>query len=602
MGRIMVETVYTELDPPFDRAYLQRYRKKIRRTLKQNMTKPPLHLAILGGSTTHELAQFLEIFLLHEGINVEIYESDYNQFYGEAVFENSKLNEFNPSIIYLHTSCINIPQWPKLDDTQVQVNERLEQTLEHFKSIWMSLSSKYRATIIQNNFELPFARPLGNLDGTAACGRTRFVRSLNERFAECVSEHSNLIVHDLNYLSSQVGLQHWYDQAQWYAYKYAMNSDAFPDIAHSVAAQVKATLGLGKKAVICDLDNTLWGGVIGDDGVEGIKIGEGNSEGEAYSHFQRYLKNLHERGVLLAVCSKNEPENAKQGFSHPDSTLSLADFAVFEANWNNKDGNIEQIAKTLNIGLDALVFLDDNPSERALVRERLPMVCVPDIGSDVTNYLSTLDRAGLFELVSLNPEDMKRSKMYEHNIQRSKLETQFADYGEFLKSLHMEALIKPFDQISLPRITQLTNKTNQFNLTTQRYGFQEMESFMHSDKHLTLYGRLKDKFGDNGIVSVVLGEQEGEELHLHLWLMSCRVFKRDMEQAMFLCLKEEARQWPVTKLVGHYIPSKKNGLVSMHYQALGFSCVEENDQGKSTWEYPLSQADEPRDIPITLLN
>ena len=585
---------------PLDVPLLQRHQKKMRRSLKKQLTQEPLRIAVLGGSTTNEVCQFLELFLLNEGINVETYESGYNQFYQEAVFDNSELDAFNPQVIYIHTSSVNIADWPDLSADESAVEQLLKNSFDYYHAVWQALGSKYNATIIQNNFELPFSRPLGNLDGSAVCGKTRFTQKLNNLFSEYSQTHSGLILHDINYLSAWFGLGRWYDKAQWYAYKYAMSSDAVPELAYSVAAQVKASLGLSKKAVVCDLDNTLWGGIIGDDGLNGIKIGQENADAEAFSDLQHYLKALHQRGVLLAVCSKNEDENARLGFTHPDSVLGLKDFSAFEANWNNKDLNIETIAKTLNIGLDSLAFLDDNPSERNLVSNTHPAVAVPDIGDNITDYIRYLDKACLFELISLNKEDIQRADMYAQNQQRQQLQSQHQNYGDYLLSLNMQATIKPFDDVSLERVAQLTNKTNQFNLTTYRYGFQEMESFMQSSSHITLYGRLTDKFGDNGIVSVVVGEQKADALHIQLWLMSCRVFKRDLEWAMFRELRNHARKAGITSLIGHYIPTKKNGLVKEHYQTLGFKNTSMEEDGSSWWEYDVTDTDLNRDIPMTI--
>ncbi|MGF1769364.1 HAD-IIIC family phosphatase [Enterovibrio makurazakiensis] len=597
----MTETTNVRIAYPLDVAWLQRRQKKLRRTLKASLTAPPLRVAILGGSTTSEVANYIELFLLNMGVNVEIYQSDYNQFYQESVFDNDALDAFDPQVIYLHTTCVNLTTWPAPTDNNVDVSDKVADTYDYFHTVWQALHRKYQATIIQNNFELPFSRPMGNIDASATAGKTRFTNALNTKFAEYAEQRPNFILHDLNYLSAWFGLERWFNKTQWYAYKYAMNSDAFPELGHSVANQILAVLGLSKKAVVCDLDNTLWGGVIGDDGLSGIQIGHESAEAEAYTELQQYLKALHQRGVLLTVCSKNDIENAKQGFSHPDSILTLSDFSEFKANWENKDQNIEQIAESLNIGLDSLVFLDDNASERELVASNLSSVAVPNIGQDVTQYITALDKAGLFELVSLNPEDVSRAAMYAHNQERQQLQREFANYDDYLKSLDMMAMIAPFDDVSLSRITQLTNKTNQFNLTTQRYSAQEISSFMHSPRHLSLYGRLKDKFGDNGIVSVIVGTEHEHTLTIDLWLMSCRVFKRKMEMAMFSELVRHAKARNVSKLVGQYVPSKKNGLVSGHYASLGFLCLSENEEGSSQWEYVIDEHHAEPDLPLMIM-
>ncbi|WP_028025149.1 HAD-IIIC family phosphatase [Enterovibrio calviensis] len=597
----MTESANFRITYPLDVALLQRRQKKLRRTLKTSLNATPLRLAILGGSTTSEVANYIELFLLNAGVNVEIYQSDYNRFYQEAVFENEALDAFNPQVIYLHTSTVNLTSWPQPTDNHVEAADKVAETYNDFHAIWQALHGKYQATIIQNNFELPFSRPLGNIDASANGGKTRFTHAINAKFAEYAAQNANFILHDLNYLSAWFGLERWFNKTQWYAYKYAMCSDAFPELGYSIANQVLAVLGLSKKALVCDLDNTLWGGVIGDDGVSDIQIGQETAEAQAYTELQQYLKALHQRGVLLTVCSKNDVENAKQGFSHPDSVLNLTDFSEFIANWVNKDQNIEQIADALNIGLDSLAFLDDNASERELVSSNLPQVAVPNIGQDITQYITALDKAGLFELVSLSAEDAERASMYAHNQERKQLQREFENYDDYLRSLDMQAAITPFDEVALPRITQLTNKTNQFNVTTQRYSAAEMTSFMHSPKHVALYGRLRDKFGDNGIVSVIVGEEHENTLMIDLWLMSCRVFKRKMEWAMFEELVRHAKARHIQKLVGRYVPSKKNALVSHHYQLLGFQCLSEDEDGVSHWEYAIDEHQGVDDLPLTIV-
>jgi FkbH-like protein len=598
----MTESENTKITYPLDVTWLQRRQKKLRRWLKKSLTTSPVRLAILGGSTTSEVANYIELFLLDAGVNIDIYQSDYNQFYQEAMFDNEALDTFNPQIIYIHTSSVNIPSWPEPVDSDSQVNDKIENTFKYFQSVWQSLHGKYSATVIQNNFELPFSRPLGNIDASVKVGKTHFIHAVNQKFAEFAETNTNFILHDLNYLSAWFGLARWYDKTQWYAYKYAMSSDAFPELGHSISKQIMAVLGLSKKALVCDLDNTLWGGVIGDEGLNGIQIGHEGAEAQAFTEVQQYLKSLHQRGILLTVCSKNDTNNAQEGFSHPDSILSLADFSEFQANWRNKDENIEKIATSLNIGLDSLVFIDDNAIEREWVSNNLHSVEVPNIGEDVTQYITALDKANLFELVTLSAEDTSRAAMYTHNEERQKLQRSFENYNDYLKSLDMHATIVPFDNLSLARITQLTNKTNQFNLTTRRYSAQEITSFMHCPKHLCLYGRLSDKFGDNGIVSVIIGTEHEKTLTIDLWLMSCRVFKRKMEMAMFSELIRHAKARNINKLVGQYLPSKKNGLVREHYSALGFQRFSEDTDGNIRWILTLNNAQVEHDLPITIAN
>lgn len=571
------------LNHPLDTGMLLRKSRGLRRKLRTVAGLEPIRVAVLGGSTTAEVIKFIDVFLLSNGFDPEFYESGYNRFFEDAMFDNEALDSFDPQFIYIHTSSVNIHSWPDPFDSEETVSALVESTYEKYESVWKSLKHKYNATIIQNNFESPFSRPLGNYDATIATGRTQFVNRLNAMFADYARQDESLILHDLHYQASWFGLEHWYDKKQWYAYKYAMNLDVFPLIGESVSAQIRAVLGKSKKCLVCDLDNTLWGGVVGDDGVDGIRIGNETPEAEAYREIQEYVRDLKARGVILAVCSKNEKDNAESGFSHPDSVLNATDFSSFKANWQSKDRNIGAVAEEINIGKDALVFMDDNPVERKLVADNQPEVCVPTIGDDPSRYIELIDKSGYFEITSLNNDDQNRSVMYSQNKQREEQQSIFSDYSEFLVSLEMKAEIAPFSAMYLPRISQLTNKTNQYNLTTKRMSEQELTLYSESSEYTTLYGRLADIYGDNGLVSVVLAHQKNRTLHVDLWLMSCRVIKRDFEWAMFFALKKDAIKRGCDEIIGYFIPTKKNKLVSKHYEILGFSCIKQNGDGSSVW-------------------
>ena len=348
-----------------------------------------------------------------------------------------------------------------------------------------------------------------------------------------------------------------------------------------------------------DLDNTLWGGVIGDDGPDKIRIGKETAEAEAYTAFQEYCLRLRARGVLLAVCSKNTDAVARQGLLHPDSVLKIEHFASFKANWHPKPENVVAIAGELNIGLDALVFVDDNPAERAIVAGRLPPVAVPDIGSDVTAFVGIIEKQRYFEPLALSAEDLARSSQYAANAQRRDSESRFADYGEYLEYLQMQAEIEPFQPVYVDRIAQLTNKTNQFNLTTKRYTVADIERIARDSGFVHLYGKLADIFGDNGLVSVIIGRVQGDELHIETWLMSCRVLKREMELAMLDALVAAARDKGVSVVVGSYLRTEKNGMVADHYGKLGFECAYRAEDGsRSDWRLDLNGGYLPKNTHI----
>ncbi len=582
--------VQETLTVPFDNSVLLRKQQKLKRELRarDDVSYIDKRVAVLGGSTTSIIKDQLELFLLANGIWPSFYESEYNKYYEDAVFPCPALDEFRPEIIILFTSSVNIVNRPALGDDEAAVREKLIAEMRRFETVWAALLSRYEAIIIQNNMELPVESSLGNLEAVLPIGIRRYIGALNERFADYAAAQEGFYLHDLAALAARIGLERWHSPFQYHAYKFAMNYDVMPDVAKSLANIILALLGKTKKCLVLDLDNTLWGGVVGDDGVCGLALGHETAEGEAYLAFQSYIKRLKDRGVLLAVCSKNEEDAARSGFSHPDSVLRLKDFVAFKANWKPKDVNIREIAKELNIGLDSLVFVDDNPAERQLVRDSLPEVVVPEIDSrDICAAIRIVEEAGWFEPIAISADDLRRSDIYRENRGRQVLKESATSYEEYLASLDMKAEIAPFREIYYDRIAQLTNKTNQFNLTTKRMTLADIRQIAKSEEHIALYGRLTDKFGDNGLVSVVVGEKRGKEIHLILWLMSCRVLGRGMEQAMLDAVVENAAKAGMKTVVGYYFPTAKNKMVADFYRDFGFTVREENDSGM-VWEMQVA--------------
>jgi FkbH-like protein len=571
-----------------------RKRQAIKRELLKQTNLVPVRIAILGGSTTTEIKSMLEIFLLAQGIEPVFYESGYNRYFEDVLFENPDLWNFKPNIVLIHTTWHNISEFPALLEAEAEIEARVRREMARFESLWEKIHTELGAVIIQNNFDLPRLRPLGNLEASETFGSVNFVLRLNAEFASYARNHSHLLINDILYLSAQIGQAGWFRPSYWYSFHMALSPTASVALGHNVAAIVKSVYGKSKKCLVLDLDNTLWGGVIGDDGLQNLILGKDHPVGEAYLDFQRYVKNLRRRGVILAVCSKNDEENAKEGFSHPDSVLKLEDFSVFKANWNTKCENIREIAAELNIGLDSIVFVDDNPAERAIVEEHLSEVAVPNVGSDVSVFAEVLEQERYFEVDKIVQDDLSRSAFYSSNVERSACQSQFSNYGDFLASLQMSAEIGSFRPVYLERITQLINKTNQFNLTTRRYTGGEVEAIAEDPAFLTLYGRLTDKFGDNGLVSVVVGQIVDEVLQIDLWLMSCRVLKREMEFAMFDALVEQCQLRGIRKIIGVYIPSKKNSMVAGHYASLGFSAMTGTSEGGEWWSYDVPPTYSPR--------
>lgn len=575
-----------ELEYPFDADWILKKKKSIKKELLSCEDSAFLEkrIAILGGSTTNDIRNILELFLLNNGIKPVFYESEYNQFYEDGMFPNPVLEDFAPDVVYIHTSNRNITEYPVMADTREMVEGKLESVLKKFEGLWQHIADTYHCPIIQNNFEMPFYRLLGNKDASDYRGSVNFISRLNLAFADYADSHSNFYIHDINYESATYGLDKWADPFYWHMYKYAMCVPAIPYVCFNIANIVKSIFGKNKKVLNLDLDNTLWGGIIGDDGADKVEIGQETSLGQTYAEFQEYIKQQKELGVLLTVNSKNEEAVALTGFERPDSILKREDFTVFKANWEPKSHNLLSTAQELNLLPESFVFVDDNPAEREIIRQQIRGAAIPELDS-VEHYIQILDKSGFFEVTNLSEDDRKRNQMYQENEMRKQAQAAYTDYGEYLASLEMKGTIKEFDPVYLSRISQLTNKSNQFNLTTKRYSQTEIEEAASDPTQITLYGKLEDKFGDNGVVSVVIGKRQEDTLHIDLWLMSCRVLKRDMEYAMMDELVKKCRQAGITKIIGYYYPTAKNGMVKEFYSLQGFIKISEDESGNTVWEY-----------------
>lgn len=579
-----------ELEYPFDPEWILKKKKALKRELLQNTQQTFLEkkIAILGGSTTRDIRDILELFLLNYGIRPCFYESEYNQYYADGMFPNPALEEFHPDILYIHTSNRNIEQYPSLEDGRTLVTQKLQAEYERFQALWEHLHAVYGCPVIQNNFEPPLYRLLGNRDASDHRGRWNYIQRLNQMFYEYADTHQDFYIHDICYEAADYGLERWSDPFYWNMYKYAMCVPAIPYTAFQLARIIKSIFGRNKKVLNLDLDNTLWGGVIGDDGPENIEIGQETSLGQTYAEFQDYLKQHKKLGVLLSVNSKNNEETALSGLERADSVLKREDFVAFRANWEPKSHNLYATAEELKLLPESFVFVDDNPAEREIVRQEVPGAAVPEI-TKVEEYIRVLDRSGFFEVTNFSEDDLKRNEMYLANEQRNRMQKNFSDYGDYLRSLEMKAQIGAFDPAYFSRIAQLTNKSNQFNLTTHRYSQSEIEQIAADPQYLTLCGRLEDKFGDNGVVSIVIGRKEKDVLQIELWLMSCRVLKRDMEYAMMDTLVKQCRDCGIRQIYGYFYPTAKNAMVKDFYALQGFEKLEEDVDGNAKWSFRIPE-------------
>jgi FkbH-like protein len=392
----------------------------------------------------------------------------------------------------------------------------------------------------------------------------------------------NLHILDYNLINAHYGRHFTFDPKVYYATDMILSIDILPVVAKHITDMILSLKGQFKKCLIIDLDNTMWGGIIGDDGLENIQIGD-LGIGKAYTEFQLWMKQLKQRGIILAICSKNEEVTAKEPFEkHPDMVLSLEDIAVFVANWNNKADNIRYIQSILNIGFDSMVFLDDNPAEREIVRMNIPQITVPELPEDPSLYLDHLLKLNLFETSSFSEEDEHRTRQYQEEAGRAIAQQNFTNEDDFLRSLDMTSEVKGFNKFNTPRVAQLSQRSNQFNLRTVRYTESDIERLGNSPDHVTFSFTLKDKFGDNGLICVIVGEKRQNELFIETWLMSCRVLKRGMENFNLNTLVDYAKANGFTKIVGEYIPTTKNMMVKDHYRNLGFK-----EAGKN-WELDVN--------------
>ena len=564
---------------------LQRIRQQLRG--KSTDARHRVKLAILGSFTTKQLAGFIDLFLFAAGVEAEIYEGEYGVFRQDIFDIQSELHQFAPQILFLATTWRDLARHPDYSGDATEVSRVVEAEYAEWAALWQKANQDMACQIIQNNFTLPPWRSFANHETRQAGSPARYVALVNQTLANAAPPY--VTIHDVDYLASLAGRWRWDDPRFYHNAKLPCDPESLVDYAHSVASVVAAQLGLAKKCLVLDLDNTLWGGVIGDDGVGGIRLGQGDPAGEAFLDFQKYAQSLRRRGILLAVCSKNQHETAWDAFEkHPEMALRHADFSCFMANWNDKAANLRAIAQQLNIGVDSLVFVDDNPAERAIVRQLAPEVAVPELPEDVTGYIRAIEQHRYFQVLSVGAEDFQRTAFYQADQARREVQSSAADIDTFLRSLEMKARIGPIHAATLERSAQLIHRSNQFNLTTRRRSVAEITLLLEDSSWITRTISLADRFGDNGLISVLLARVQDDALQIDTWLMSCRVLKRGVEPFLLNHLCLAARERGLSVIRGEYIPSPKNSLVRDHYAGLGFCQTGEMAGGTTQWEFRLS--------------
>ena len=519
-------------------------------------------LAILAGSTTTHLKEILSFNLRMRGIEIEIYESPFDSIELEILNSGSQLYSWEPDHILLWPEKKNFQggdAWTKLQNWHCLLSENLP-----------------NAQIIQTTLAGKPERSLGQLESRLNWSDTSIINDLNLQ----IRRSDKVIVLDLDFLSARFGKSLWFDKRLWFHSKHSFSFDALSAVTNDLSKIVCAISGISYKCLVLDLDNTLWGGVIGDDGLDGISLGE-SALGEAFVGFQTYVRSLKNRGVILAVCSKNEISIAKEPFQkHLHMVLKDEDISFFVANWHDKATNLKHIAESLEIGTDALVFFDDNPAERKLVRDLLPEVYTVEVPEDPALYVESLDSLGLFDVLQISEEDLSKTRQYTDNFARKDLFQKIGNLDEYLKSLEMKASVNFVNETNFERPLQLINKSNQFNLLTNRYTQSELLSLLKLPGMQVTGFRLADKFGDNGLIAVVITQISDGTLHLVDWVMSCRVLSRGMENFTFNHIVQLAREHNCTQIKGGFRPTKKNALVSNLLEDMGMLQVSVSNEEK----------------------
>ena len=542
--------------------------------------KRECRVALLGNTTLDLLAPALRAACFGAGIDAEVYVGPFGQHQQEILDPSSSLAAFKPQVVIL------MPDWRSLGlpDDVADPSGLWQAKVAQLRGLWKQCRDRLGAFVIQHDFEVPPADPYGRLSAALPGGRASLLHRINLGLWEAAHEESGVAILDLDHVAAVYGKNAWHDPVMWLTAKQYPAADAIPLLVRRQVALLRASLGLTAKCLVLDLDGTIWGGVIGEDGMTGIELG-GTALGEAFQAFQRYAKSLAQRGIILAVCSKNNEADALQPFrEHPEMILRLEDIAMFVANWQPKDENLKRIAETLNIGLDSLVFVEDSPVERSYVRQRLPEVEVPELPADPSLFVRVLDEEMYFEAISMTGEDLRRTESYRQNVQRKLLERASGTLEEFLASLQMKVQLKPFVEADVPRITQLINKTNQFNLTTRRMSETQVRGLIGNPQCFTLSLRMSDRFGDSGLTGVLIALRDGENLRIDNWLMSCRVLGRRLEEAMLHSVWAHAAAQGATAILGEYIPTAKNVLVKDLYDRLGFERILEGPDGERKYK------------------
>ena len=557
---------------------LSSLRKKAhaRKLAKPDAPAKKLRLALVGGYSLYPLHELIEHLCELENHPVELWQGDYDNYLSEIMDDDSELYSFAPQVVFMLPAERRCIYTGKLTDPRELVQAEAQRAVDSLLELARKVNEKTGAEVITTNFMLPARHDLGAFRSRTLGSDWSFRKWVNLELG--LNAPSFLHICDWEFLANRLGGLAARDERSWFESKQPCSSALLVELAREVTQLIFSLKRAPKKVLVLDLDNTLWGGVVADDGLEGIELGDTSPRGEAFKAFQKYIASLKQRGVLLAVCSKNDLDKAQEPFQkHPEMVLRLDDIVSFKANWEPKSENIRAMAPELNLGLDSFVFVDDNPAEIEIVRQFVPEVTTILLGADPSDYVAQLADCRWFEPRSITNEDAERTSQYRSDAQRKNLEASVTDMDSYLASLAMESTISEFVPVDVPRLSQLINKSNQFNLTTHRRSEAEVIAVMNDKNFASFSVRLKDRFGDHGLISIVIGEKVGDALRIDTWLMSCRVLKRGVEEEVLNELVRLARLKDCQSLLGTFLPTPKNEMVRDFFARMGFTLTTESE-------------------------
>ena len=566
--------------------YLKAYK-----SLKQRRGNKNINIALLASFTSKGIKEVLTVQCNEIGITADIYEAEYNQYNQEIIDEQSNLYKHTPNVIFLMVdtrTMLGDSYFNFYDLNATKQESFVQNKLQELTSLIELLIQRTSARIIVHNFEVPTYSPLGILENKEHAGFIRSIRLLNDSLAMTYRNDSQTFIFDYDAFTSYIGKQHATDWKMYYLGDFKLAPNHIPGLCKQYIPYLRAMTGLMKKCLVLDLDNTVWGGIIGEDGIKDIHLGP-TQEGRPFWELQKYILSLFKRGIILAINSSNNYEDAIRVIrENPYMILKEEHFASIQINWNDKISNMKAIAKEINIGLDSLAFFDDDHLNREMIRQALPQVHVIDAPDDPALYLHTAMQLDDFNTLHITEEDKKKGSMYAQNRKRQHLAQTTTDITTYLKQLEMSITIEQANNFNTPRISQLTQRTNQFNMTTKRYLEEDIKSFATNKNYIVFCIKVLDKFGDNGITGVAIIKKANSAWTIDTLLLSCRVIGRRIEDMILAYIIEEARKAQTPKITAQFIPTNKNAPAKDFYKNCGFTLITEKG-GKQTWEYPVDK-------------